>query len=228
MFEKLRTYQLASDLKGLRRHKSTALRERRKLFTIAVVDDNPFEPRSNLENVGYRIVTVGDPSDVEVLAPHQIILCDLQGVGLAFDKRKQGAFLIQEIKKHFPDKFVVAYSGGTKNLNITRDASKISDEFLKKDTDIETWVQTLDDFIARLMDPYAVWQRQREALVAREVDTLTILRLEDAFVRSVKSGDSSTASAFQRLIGSEQLGADVRAVLRSVVASGLFKIIVGS
>jgi hypothetical protein len=179
----------------------------------------------NLENLGYKIAMIGDPTTVDVVAPHHIILCDLQGVGTALDPRKQGAFLIQEIKRHFPEKYVVAYTGGGRNREVTRDAMLAADEFLKKDVDIETWVSTLDGFINRLLNPFVVWQRQREALVARGIDTMSILKLEDAFVRSVKARDGSEASVFGKLLTSEALGADVRAIARSLVASGLFRII---
>lgn len=227
MFERWLRYQLANELnsESAQRHRALPLKERRRLFSIGVIDDSPFEPKVNLENLGYKIAMIGDPTTVDVVSQHHIVLCDLQGVGVALNPRKQGAFLIQEIKRHYPEKYVVAYTGGTKNQAVTRDAMLAADEFLKKDVDIDTWVSTLDSFIDRLLNPVAVWQRQREALVARRVDTLSILRLEDAFVRSIRERDGSENSTFGKMTASTSLGADVRAIARSLIASGLFKIL---
>jgi hypothetical protein len=59
------------------------------------------------------VTLLGDPSNVDAVVPHNIILCDVQGVGHSLDSKKQGAFLIREIKAHFPDKYVIAYTGGS-------------------------------------------------------------------------------------------------------------------
>src|SRR6266567_4331143 len=113
MFDKFKKYHLASELKADSfQHASTkTARERRSLVSICVIDDNPFEPRRNLENVGYKITYLGDVNTIDVTTPHHIVLCDLQGVALELDNKKQGAFLIREIKTNYPEKYVVAYTG---------------------------------------------------------------------------------------------------------------------
>lgn len=227
MLNLLRRYRLASELKVAehQRGQSKSARERRALISIGVIDDGPFEPKKNLENVGYQVALLGDPSTIEVATTHHIILCDLQGVGSSLDSRKQGAFLIREIKRNYPEKYVIAYTGGTMNLAISRDALQVSDYFLKKDVDIETWVERLDSIISKLLDPYAVWQRQRKALVDREVDSVTILKLEDAFVRSIENRSGPDQSALAKLLSSSEISSDVRAIIRSLITSGLFKLL---
>src|SRR4051794_31910382 len=84
-------------------HKNLSVREKRKLIRIAVIDDNIFAPHRNLENMEYNIDFLGDVTAIQKLTPYQIVLCDLQGVGTALDAKKQGAFLIREIKKNFPE-----------------------------------------------------------------------------------------------------------------------------
>ena len=220
MFGFHKNYRLSSELKAVEYQRASmrSARDRRSLISICVIDDSPFEPKRNLENVGYRITYLGDVSTVDVVTPHHIVLCDLMGVGSALDARKQGAFVIKEIKRNYPEKYVIAYTGGASNQILSREAFQISDYFLKKDADIETWVTTLDDIIAKLLDPYAVWKRQRQALIDREVDTLTVLKLEDAFVQSIASHVEPDRSALARMLSSEKISADVRSIVQSLRA----------
>ena len=192
-----------------------------------MIDDSPFEPERNLENVGYRFAYLGDVHTVQVVSPHHIVLCDLKGVGHRLDARKQGAFVIREIRANYPEKYVIAYTGGAKNEIVSREAFQVSDAFLKKDADIDLWVEKLDGLIGQLLDPYTVWQRQRRALVEREVDTMTVLKLEDAFVQSISLQCEPEDLVLARLLASDEIASDVRAVVRSLIASGLFKLLSG-
>ena len=229
MINPFRKYHLAPELKSAQyqRAQSKSAKERRALISIGVIDDSPFEPKNNLETLGYRIALLGDPTNLEAVASHHIILCDLQGVGQSLGADSQGAFLIREIRDTYPEKYVIAYTGGAINQVISRDALRVSDAFLKKDVDIETWVDKLDAVILQLLDPYQVWQRQRRALVNKEVDTQTILIIEDAFVRSIAAKSGGQHSAFAKLLTSARIGQDVRAIVQSLIASGLFKLLVG-
>lgn len=222
-------YKIAPEMKSARyqRAQAKSLKERRNMVSIGVIDDSPFTPKNNLETLGYRVVLLGDPGNLDAVKDHHIILCDLQGVGRALGGETQGAFLIREIRKHYPEKYVVAFTGGAINQSITRDAMQASDAFLKKDADIETWVERLDSIIQNLLDPYQVWQRQRAALVSKEVDTKTILTLEDTFVRSVAAKSEREKESFSSLVASSKVGEDARAVVRSLIASGLFRLLTG-
>ncbi|NPV22128.1 hypothetical protein [Bradyrhizobium aeschynomenes] len=206
-------------------HRTASAAEKRALIKIAVIDDQVFTPRANLENLGYQIESLGDINSINRIQPFQIVLCDLQGVGTALDARKQGAFLIREIKRNFPEKFVIAYTGGGLNAALSREASLDADHLLKKDADIDDWVETLDRYISNVLNPYLVWQRQRLALVEREVDTLSILKLETAFVQSIKSKGPKHGSAFTTVVS--ELSGDARAVMQGMIASGLYALLTG-
>jgi hypothetical protein len=205
-------------------HRTISALDKRKLIKIGVIDDQLFTPRANLENIGYQIENLGDISSVDRVQKFQIVLCDLQGVGTALDGKKQGAFLIREIKRNFPEKFVIAYTGGGLNAVLSREASSDADQLLKKDTDIDHWVEVLDGIISKILNPYRVWQRQREALVSREIDTLTILKIETAFVQSIKGKDAGGRNIFTQYVSSELQG-DVRAVVQGMIASGLYALL---
>ena len=229
MLFRKRQFRLAGELRNPKYEalRSASMKEKREKIGICVVDDNPFEPKKNLENAGYRITFLGDVNTIEAVTNYHIVLCDLMGVGTALDERKQGAFLIKEIKKNFPEKYVVAYTGGASNQTISREAAVSADFFLKKDADIEQWVETLDALIIKLLNPYQVWQRQRLALVQREVDTQTIIKLEDAFVGSIVQGNDFAKSKFREYVSSDQLPRDARAIIQGMIASGLYALLFG-
>jgi hypothetical protein len=203
-------------------------RERRAKVLIGVIDDAPFAPKQNLENTGYRVSYLGDRQSISAVQNSHIVLCDLQGVGKALDPNKQGAFFIDEIRRNYPEKFVIAYTGGGMNLNISRDALRSADSFMRKDANMDEWRDKLDEMIVALLDPYKVWQRQRMALVGKGIDTLSILQIEDAYVSSVKNKQPADSSNFVRRINSSSTSGDVRAVLQSLVASGLYSILTGN
>src|SRR5947209_2369225 len=61
---------------------------------IAAIDDQPFEPATNLRHNHYNIVHLNDIQNIDEIKAYPIILCDLQGVGANLDPKLQGAHLI--------------------------------------------------------------------------------------------------------------------------------------
>jgi len=226
MFEKLLSYKqiddLRHDIKMGRLKKNT--HGMRSDFRIAVIDDHAFPYEQMLKSNGYVVDYIGDIRNISEVSEYAIILCDLQGVGQYLNKQSQGAFIIDEIKRNHPEKIVIAYTGGASDDAITLRAQEFADFFLKKDLEFDEWRDRLDATIDFLSDPIKVWNRQRDALVEAEVPTLDILRLEDAFVRSVKG---QTPAPYERLILSSSISSDLRAIAQSMIASGLFKVFVG-
>lgn len=227
-FKQEQAFQLAEGLKSseFRHNNRKSAQDKRSLISIGVIDDEQFQPRVNLENLGYKITVIGDPNSIDAVKPHEIILCDLQGVGKSLDNKRQGAFIIREIRRNYPQKFVIAYTGGTQSAALTREAIAAADEFVKKDADIETWTQKLDTTIDQLVDPYKVWLRQRSNLIAMETDTLTILKIEDAYVKSVRSKSSGANTPLSRTLQDTNLSGDVRAVIQGLISSAVFKLLV--
>lgn len=226
MLEKLWSYKQIEDLR--RDHviaKATISdHERRSLFPIAVIDDKPFHYEQNLQANNFQVKYLGDINTIDDVKDYNIVLCDLQGVGTRMNARGQGAYIIDEIKRHFPEKFVVAYTGGSLDDSITVLAQEHSDFFLKKDADIDDWRDTLDDIIGQLSDPISVWRRQRDALVEADVPTLDILKLEDAYVSSVKQGSDK---AYRSMAAKRELSSDLRSIANSLIASGIFRAFIG-
>lgn len=202
--------------------------QRRHKIIIGVIDDKQLPAKPNLEATGYNIRHLGDPQTIDAVKSCHIILCDLQGVGVAMDPANQGAYFIAEIRKNFPEKFVVAYTGGGLNLSISRQAINISDDFLKKDAQIDEWRETLDPIIDQLLDPAEVWDRQRAAMVDRGIDTLSILKVEDAFVRAVMSRKNVTTDYFSSTISGSKFSGELKPIIQSMIASGLYALLIGA
>jgi DNA-binding NarL/FixJ family response regulator len=215
MLGKFIQYRQIGDVENEYRSKRQFLNDadRRKLVPIAVIDDEQFVAEQTLKNNGYQIDVLGDIRELKGIAKYNIILC-----------KKQGAYIIDEIKRNHPEKYVIAYTGGAQDDQITIAAQQVADSFLKKDADVEDWRDKLDEIISLLTNPMFVWRRQRFALVDADVPTLEILKLEDAFVRSL---EQKSERPYIELLNKENLGNDLRAVAQSLIASGIFKALVG-
>lgn len=226
MFEKFKKYRSVSELKVLSasNYRPSNPKDLRELVNIAVIDDDEFWPKNNLEALNYKITFLGDIKTLDEVSMFSVILCDLQGVGRFIDKRGQGAFIINEIKKNFPDKFVIAYTAGALDSDLVTKAKSESDFFIKKDADMDDWRDTLDEVIGKLSDPVWVWNRQRSALLAADVPTIDIAKLEDAYVSAVVE---RSPSRYQSYLAKGGLNSDLRAVAQSLVASVVFKMMGG-
>lgn len=223
MLEKFRRYQQIAELEGAQRAAKVLENDisRRQRVPIAVIDDQPFPPQNILQNNGYDIRVLGDIKSLTEIENFSIILCDLNGVGKYLDSKYQGAHIIEEIKRNHPEKFVGAYTGGGVDNEVIEKANEAADFFIKKDEDVGEWRSKLDNILRLITNPVFVWKRQRFALVDADVETLDILKLEDAFVRSILNENEHHFISVVQDLG---IGSDARAIAQSLIASGIFAI----
>lgn len=198
--------------------------QRRGLVSIAVIDDEAFAPQSNLASYGYRITPLGDIRDIADVAKYQIVLCDIIGVGRFFDASIQGASLIAEIKRSYPEKVVIAYTGAAMNDRSARIATARADRILRKDAPIEDWIELLDEMSKEATDPHVIWNKIRSRFVEMGISSKDVLMLEDAYVRDVKSGAArlSNLSSTAQSSGIQQ---DARAIIQGLISSMIFEAI---
>ncbi len=199
--------------------------ELRRSIRIAVVDDQPFAPEHNLKNNQFQIATYTDIHKVEQLEEFPIVLCDLQGVGLQLASDLQGAYLIEEIKRNYPEKAVIAFTGGSTNSNISKRAALAADDYLKKDASIEEWRDVLDKHIRNLSDPVYVWKQLRIRLIKADVTPLELLKLEHAYVSSIKSGLDATKEAIRTASTTNNSDPLVKKEITSFLASKAFDLV---
>lgn len=200
---------------------------RRSAVPIAVIDDQPFAAQTNLQSYGYNISQIGDIKSLGEVARYPLILCDIMGVGRHFDSKLQGASLISEIKKGYPEKIVIAYTGAGLSERAVKVAGERSDKIVKKDIDIEELVEILDGATRLAVDPHVVWNKVRARFIEMDVDTKDILRLEDGYVRSVLRKDSDFVD-FKQASGSGEIRQDARAIVNGLMSSAIFSAIFGA
>jgi len=196
----------------------------RRNYKIAVIDDKDFTPRRPLEHHGYQFELYRDIHDFREVHDFSIILCDLLGVGRRLGGRGQGAHLIKEIKRSYPDKFVIAYTGGY-DPEIGPLAVTHADRYLKKDADIEQWCDILDEAVEARINPVHAWRRIRIRLVQNDIVPIALAELEDRYVRATLAKD---CSQLQHLLSANtqiEIPDDVRSVINSLIANLIFDFI---
>ena len=115
---------------------SSRIIDHRAHFPIVIIDDQEFTDLASLLRYNFNITHFSDLESIGTIARYHIVLCDLIGVGTSLSKRLQGAQIIREIKKSYPEKFVIAYTGGGYSEAFEHSIS-IADRYLKKDANIE-------------------------------------------------------------------------------------------
>ena len=160
--------------------------EAKRRVEIAVLDDNAFSPKEALANHKFHITELGpDIRSLDQISAYPVIVCDVGGVGRAFGSSLEGAHHVTEIRKAYPDKFLMAYTGMTYSLAMTN-ALTAADKRMEKDASIDAWVQTLEIGINEVINPRNRWIRMRRALLERRVEIFDVFRLEQAFIKSVQ------------------------------------------
>lgn len=197
----------------------------RKKVSVAIIDDQAFQPLVNLQNNQFNLKHFTDINDIKTIADYQIVLCDLQGVGKLLDPDNQGAHLIKEIKSNYPEKYVVAYTGGASNSALARLGNEYADAYIKKDADISTWLEKLDTAIAHVTDPVVVWKNFRNRLLGEHnLSLLEVVSIESAYVKSCLDRDVSNPEDVMRKALKGSSSASIKKPIEEFIGSPVFKI----
>lgn len=161
---------------------------------IAVIDDEPFARSDALRAHKFNVVELGDIRSVDQVAEYPIVVCDIRGVGRALHSDLEGAHLVAEIRKSYPDKFLVSYSGAQFDITYN-EALRSVDASLPKDASTDQWVNTLELGLVKVGNPRERWLRLRKTLLDRGVDIHEVFELEQKFIRAVERRDASQLKA---------------------------------
>ena len=154
MYLQLGTPKKLSDLKFSTLIESVERRGTR----IAVIDDEPFTRAAALRASGFDLIELGDIRSIESVSSYSVIICDIRGVGATFESKFEGAHVISEIRKIFPDKYLIAFTGMTYDATYNDKLAK-ADVSATKDIDTEAWTQILENGIREVTDPTRRWLR---------------------------------------------------------------------
>ncbi|MBV9987433.1 MAG: hypothetical protein JO301_07120 [Chitinophagaceae bacterium] len=179
MFSFRRKYQL-DDLTAIVNTTKTD----RASVQIAVIDDKTFPLLEDLRRHQYNITFFHDIERLSSLTDFDIIVTDIRGVGKHLGSNLEGAHLIEEVKKLFPNKYLVAYSASRFDATMNIYFS-MCDRQMKKDADISEWVTLLDRAIQHLHDPLFQWEKTRQLLLSKKFSSAYISKLEKAYAKTI-------------------------------------------
>lgn len=157
---------------------------------IAIIDDQPFAKLDALRAHKFIVEELGDIRSVDQVAEYPIVICDIRGVGKSLSSDLEGAHLVAEMRKLYPDKFLVSYSGAQFDLSYN-EALKSVDVSLPKDAPTEHWVQTLEAGLTKVGNPKERWLRLRKTLLERGVEIHEVFEIEQEFIDAVEKRDPS-------------------------------------
>ena len=199
----------------------------RKQIPILVIDDEDFEYLDHIKNHRFDVEYFPDIQTIESASSYEIILCDIQGVGKKFKSKYEGAHVIQELRKKFPFKTIIAYTGYTHDPTYNRFFA-LADFSVKKDIDGDEWIDKLDEAISIATDPKKRWMKMRDFLLENEVPLFDIMKLEDEFVKAIinkKSLDNFPSSKLSNESSCESIGSQGVNQIVSQVMSQVKKLI---
>ena len=121
---------------------------KRNAVDILCIDDQGLKYEGIIRHHGFSIRVLNDIEDIRQVSDYPIVICDIKGIGSKFNSPFEGGHIIQEIKKHYPQKIVVAFSGHQFDARYNK-YFKMSDYVLTKDIDSDEWIEVLDEIIKK-------------------------------------------------------------------------------
>jgi len=193
----------------------------RKNMNILVIDDEELNVSQGLKDSNFSIYHKQDIGNIKDVEPYEIILCDIRGVGTKLSEGFEGAFVIKEIKKNYPNKHVIAYTASQYDASYNTYLA-YADNVVPKGTSLEDWIAILDDEINKIVNPIHQWNLIRDKLLNNGVPTIEIACLESEYVRSFKNKDKKPLEKMS------QQGADiVKNVMAQVLSSAAVRFFMG-
>ena len=170
-----------------------AIAKQRKYFKIAVIDDEEFPKEDQLRRLSYNITKFDDLLSIDIIESYDIIVCDIKGVGRKlFGDSGNGGMLIEEIRKNYPNKYLIVYSGETHKVE-SNHYFKVADNWIDKTAgDNEKWTYLLDKAIEEVSNSVHAWKKIRDSLLKNKMKVADILYLETKFVEAVKNRNDNS------------------------------------
>jgi hypothetical protein len=164
------------------------------------------------------MVVFKDIQNLDVVRRYPVVLCDLDGVGKTLNPKQQGAFVVSEIKKNFPEKKVIAYTGGGRPELVGMIVS-YADGFVKKDAGVDEWVEKLDRAILDIVNPAYIWRGYRARLLDAGVSPYQLAELEDLFVLKAIKGEPFSGTLLSEKSTNMSLPTPARELLVSIASN---------
>lgn len=194
----------------------------REKIDVLFIDDKPFIYLEDLRNEHFKLTQINDIEDFKSVVSYPVVICDIQGVGTKFDKEKQGAYVVKNLKKLYPFKQVAVYSSGNYDVSLLSDLNGI--ETIDKDVDKDMWGIYIDELIAKAANPIYVWKNIRTYLLQKNVSIKEVMFLEHDYVKLILD-KSEKLSDFPNKKQYPSLSDEIRDIVKSIIASGILKLL---
>lgn len=192
-----------------------SLAQLKEKYVVLIIDDKQFDVVETLRNNGFRVDHWRDIEDISSVEKYPIVACDVSGIGekLRPGSRSGGIHVLNEIKKHYPDKYLIQYSTRSQDLdeNLTK-----ADLIYPKDTGIDAWQRDVEQSFRELGNPKKRWLRIRKKLSDEGVDAYEIFRIEQAYIKEITGGEECLES-----VGKEVLSPEIGDLIVRFAASTL-------
>ena len=172
---------------------------------------------TELSSHGFILRELGDIKDFAAVAEYPIVACDIKGVGAHFGTKYEGAHVISEIRKRYPDKFIILYSAGLFGPQYKK-YYDFCDICLAKDVGFDQWKDTLDDGVRTVGEPIRRWKRIRAVLLDANMPAFEVFLLEDAYIASlIKKDESILSKALSRAEQAESTSEIIKSISSGLI-----------
>lgn len=179
VFEKLKTIE---DYKNNGYKKESPKRDKIK---ICFIDDKGFNT-DFFRSTGYKDVDVKfDFNNANDVAAYDIIACDIDGIGMKLDEKRQGLAVAETIIAAFPEKVVLIYSSNNP-FDYSENYHSIGDGYFNKSLSNNDIAKLFDEYAAVFYDEIAAWKKIEKRLRKDGFSNKTIAFTENLYVRSLE------------------------------------------
>ena len=181
--------------------------ELKKRCKIVVIDDEEASfPTAALKKDGYTIDWWSrvDADGLAQLESGQfdLIILDIQDIAEPdLSDTGDGLGILRRLKETNPGQLVVAFSGREFDLDAVP-FWRLADDALRKPVTLITCKAKLDVWISESLDPIAQWHRIEQRLLANNISSLALHRVEGAIVRAAGSPQQISSTRFRKILGS--------------------------
>lgn len=193
--DKKETYTIR-DLQGKYVLKSSINKDIRGKVKILFIDDQDLPVLSILEKQKFNISYKKDISNMYDLEGYDVICCDIRGIATKLFSKFEGAYLIKEIKRKYPGKYVIAYTGSTYDTTYN-EYFNLADDTIKKGISSEDLIDILDDSIEKYLNPIEKWKKIRKNMLEEyDLDTQFVADIESQYVKAIKEKNCKSFEEF--------------------------------
>lgn len=194
----------------------------RSKIPVLFIDDDPFMYLEDLRNEHFNLMQINDIEDFKAVEYYPVVICDIKGVGHKFSKDKEGAYVVETIKKLYPFKQVAVYSSGNYGIDTLSGLQGV--ETIKKDVDKDMWSSYIETLISKASNPILIWKNIRSYLLKQDVSIKEVMLLESEYVNLVLNNPSELRN-FPNRKRFPGIKEDIRGIIQSIIGGGLLALL---